>query len=60
VCSSDLNLRADIAGAIGAGLSGVLYDPKGTRTKKLEADDSLTRPTHIVGALDEVVAWVGA
>ena len=53
------NLRADIAGAIGAGLSGLLFDPKGARTKKLADDASLTKPTHIVQSLTEVAAWVG-
>ncbi len=54
------NLRADVAGAIGAGMSGLLFDPKGARTRKLEADASLTKPTHIVQSLREVASWLGA
>ena len=53
------NLRADIAGAEGAGIRSVLIDPRGKGRKALEEDPSLARPTHIIEGLDEVLSIVG-
>jgi putative hydrolase of the HAD superfamily len=52
------NLSADIAGAIGAGLQGILFDPKGERVKKLDDDPSMVSPSHVISCFREVPGLV--
>ena len=53
------NLVNDIAGATEAGMRAILIDRDGKRTAKLENDDTLTRPAHIVRSLSEVLRVAG-
>ncbi len=53
------NLRADIAGAVGAGIRSILIDPTGKARKTLAGDPSLPRPTHVIEGLAEVLPIVG-
>lgn len=54
------NLSADIKGAIGAGLKGILFDPNGERIKKLDTDSSLVSPSHVISCFREVPELVSA
>jgi len=54
------NLSADIKGAIGAGLKGILFDPKGERVKKLDDDPELVAPSHVIACFREMPALVSA
>ena len=50
------HLTNDVSGAIGAGIQAVLYDPRGDRVLALDEEPGCPPPTHVVAALDEVVA----